>query len=138
MFYCICLTTRNGRGRLRGTLRLNARQFEADERGRIGRGQISSNPCKMGVASLGALLPPRRGHRHSLVAPPSPRLSSTTGIRRHYTLHLDPAPPPKKHQRRYLSIPPPDSPFCLSTALGLFGSAGQRQRETIARIDYRS
>ena len=25
MFYCICLTTRNGRGRLRGTLRLNAR-----------------------------------------------------------------------------------------------------------------
>ena len=33
MFYCICLTTRNGRGGLRGTLRLNARHFEADERG---------------------------------------------------------------------------------------------------------
>ena len=38
--YMFCLTTRNGRGRLRGTLRLNARQFEADERGWIGRGQI--------------------------------------------------------------------------------------------------
>ena len=33
MLDCICLTTRNGRGRLRGTLRLNSRHFEADERG---------------------------------------------------------------------------------------------------------
>ena len=33
MLDCICLTTRNGRGGLRGTLRLNARHFEADERG---------------------------------------------------------------------------------------------------------
>ena len=43
------------------------------------------SPFFKGFAVLGALLPPRRGHRHSLVAPPSPRLSSTTGIRPHYT-----------------------------------------------------
>ena len=39
-------------------------------------------------------------------APPASRFSSTTGIRRLYTLHPSPATPPKKHQRRYLSIPP--------------------------------
>ena len=42
------------------------------------------SPFFKGFAVLGALLPPRRGHRHSLVAPPTSPFSDTTGIRRHY------------------------------------------------------
>jgi hypothetical protein len=38
-------------------------------------------------------LPPRRGHRHLLVAHPAPRFSSSTGIKRLYTLHPSPATP---------------------------------------------
>ena len=53
------------------------------------------SPFFKGFAVLGALLPPRRGHRHSLVAPPTSRFTGSTGIRQHYTLHPSPTTPQK-------------------------------------------
>ena len=44
--------------------------------------------------------------------PPAPRFSGDTGTGQHYTLHPSPTAPPKKYQRRYLSIPPLQNPNC--------------------------
>jgi len=70
------------------------------------------NHCKTRISAQSPATVPSDGHLR-----PAPRFSSSTGIRQHYTPHPSPAPPPKKHQRRYLSIPPLDSPPCPRFAI---------------------
>ena len=61
------------------------------------REQSPRKPIFKGFAVLGALLPPRRGHRHSLVTLPASRFPGSSGFRRHYTLQPFPATPVNKH-----------------------------------------